>query len=160
MKPQKTTILDRWLAAMRTPGLYQQVRSKYCDAHGFCGLGVLANEGGMLDDDVRAAYSRYLSHRGIGALKMSDMDAVEQLSQGVGRLLLAMMVEQGLGLKHAEVLSTIVPRWNDMALMSLSEIADHVEAMVEEWKANPKADPVDGIFRAGPSFKVRRAAHV
>lgn len=151
MKPQKTTILDRWLTAMRMPGLYQQARNKYCDEHGFCGLGVLAHEAGMLGDDTRKAYWRYLERRGTGSLKMSDVDAVEQLSHGVGRLLVDMMAEQGLGQKHATFLSTIVPRWNDMAMMSLSEIADHVEALVEEWKANPKADP---------AFKVRSAAHV
>jgi len=160
MKPQKTTILDRWLAAMRMPGLYQQVRHKYCDEHGFCGLGVLANESGMLGDDVRQAYWRYLERKGCGGLKVSDVEAAGQLSKGVGRLLVAMMVEQGLGPEHATFLSTIVPRWNDMALMSLSEIADHVEALVKEWKANPKADPIDGLLLDGTAFKALSAAHV
>lgn len=159
MKPQKITILDRWLTAMRTPGLYQQARNMYCDEYGFCGLGVLANEVGMLGDDVRAAYSRYLSRNATGRLSGVDMDAVGQLSDGLVQLLIDAMTEQGLGRKHASVLYNLVPYWNDFIGMSLSEIAAYVEALVEAWKADPATEP--GVVYRGMRFdKVKEAAHV
>lgn len=153
MKPTKTTILDRWLTAMRMPGLYKQVRNRYCDEHGFCGLGVLADDAGYLTEERRAAYARYLTH---GCMATADGVAALHINDGVMALVRQAMRQQGLYEKHAQFVMHAVPSWNDTDGASLPEIADRLEALVAAFKADPKAEPVVAYLRMG-SAKAAKA---
>lgn len=130
MKPHVPTILDRWLTAMRTPGLYQQVTGRYCSESGFCGLGVLGRETGAITDLVRTVYA---CSSGIEFLR-----AVRTVDTDVKLTLFRAMKEVGLTSAHGEYLHKHVPHWNDEERLTLPQIANRVETLVTLWKDSPE----------------------